>query len=154
MTTLPTARHVEPFGGSASDSVTLDYAARFLRRRVLTTDTGQRVLVDLEQTTSLNAGDALVLDDGPRIRVMAAQEDVLRVRGANLTRLAWHIGNRHTPCQIETDHVVIAADPVIAHMLEHLGAEIEAARAPFTPEGGAYGHGRTHAHAHGHSAHD
>ncbi|MEP4639891.1 MAG: urease accessory protein UreE, partial [Yoonia sp.] len=25
---------------------------------------------------------------------------------------------------------------------------------PFTPEGGAYGHGRTHSHEHGHTAHD
>ena len=151
---LPTARHVEPFGGSAVDSVTLDYEGRFLRRRVVTTDGGQRVLVDLAQATSLNAGDALVLDDGPRIRVQAAEEAVLRIRGVSLARLAWHIGNRHTPCQIADDHLIIAADPVIRHMLEHLGAEIEEARAPFTPEGGAYGQGRTHSHEHGHSAHD
>ncbi|SEQ81556.1 urease accessory protein [Loktanella sp. DSM 29012] len=154
MTDMPTAQHVEPFGGSAVDTVTLDYESRFLRRRVLTTDTGVRFLVDLPHTTSLNAGDALVLNDGPRIRVQAAAEDVLRITGTNLARIAWHIGNRHTPCQIAADHLLIKADDVIRHMLETIGARVTPDCQPFTPEGGAYGHGRTHAHAHGHTAHD
>ena len=33
-------------------------------------------------------------------------------------------------------------------MLEGLGASVEHVTAPFTPEGGAYGHGRTHGHEH------
>ncbi|MEM9130513.1 MAG: urease accessory protein UreE, partial [Pseudomonadota bacterium] len=73
--------------------------------------------------------------------------------GPELTRLAWHIGNRHTPCQIMGDHLLIQRDPVIAHMLEHLGATLEEVTAPFTPEGGAYGHGRTHRHEHCKTAH-
>ena len=32
--------------------------------------------------------------------------------------------------------------------LEKLGAEVETVKEPFNPEGGAYGHGRTHSHAH------
>jgi urease accessory protein len=71
-----------------------------------------------------------------------------------LVQLAWHIGNRHTPCQIEKDRLVIQDDPVIGHMLEHLGATVTQVVEPFTPEGGAYGHGRTHSHAHGATAHD
>jgi urease accessory protein len=154
MSDLPVAQSVEVFGGSAVDSVTLDYAGRFLRRKVLTTDAGHRILVDLPQTTSLNAGDALVLSDGPRVAVQAAAESVLRVSGPDLPRLAWHIGNRHTPCQIADDQLLIQNDPVIRHMLEHLGATITEDHAPFTPEGGAYGHGRTHSHEHGATAHD
>ena len=34
-------------------------------------------------------------------------------------------------------------------MLRHLGAELRPVEAPFRPEGGAYGHGRTHGHHHG-----
>jgi urease accessory protein len=37
---------------------------------------------------------------------------------------------------------------VLEGMLRLLGAEIEPMQAPFTPEGGAYGHGRTHSHHH------
>ena len=78
----------------------------------------------------------------------------MRVTGPELARLAWHIGNRHTPCQIQDDHLLIQNDPVIGHMLEHVGAQISEVTAPFTPEGGAYGVGRTHSHAHGHTAHE
>ncbi|UZD91458.1 urease accessory protein UreE [Cognatishimia activa] len=137
-----------------ADTVTLSYDARFLRRKRLETDGGVPFVIDLEKTESLDQGDALELSDGRLIKVRAAAEEVLIVTGANLQRLAWHIGNRHTPCQIEADRLVIQNDPVIKHMLEHLDAEIIEATEPFTPEGGAYGHGRTHSHEHGHSAHD
>ena len=132
-------------GAEASDAVVLDYEGRFLRRKRLVTVAGLAIVVDLEQTTSLDDGDALELSDGTRVAVRAAAEDVLEVRGP-LARLAWHIGNRHTPCQVCADHLVIQRDPVIRHMLEHLGAEVTEAVRPFTPEGGAYGHGRTHSH--------
>lgn len=137
-----------------ADTVTLSYDARFLRRKRLETDGGVPFVIDLEKTESLDQGDALELSDGRLIKVRAAAEEVLIVTGANLQRLAWHIGNRHTPCQIEADRLVIQNDPVIKHMLEHLDAEIIEATEPFTPEGGAYGLGRTHSHEHGHSAHD
>jgi urease accessory protein len=96
---------------------------------------------------------AMVLEDGTYILVRAAEEALLRVTGPDLARLAWHIGNRHTPCQIAADHLLIQNDPVIGHMLEHVGATLTEVTAPFTPEGGAYGHGRTHSHEHGNTAH-
>ncbi|GER07569.1 urease accessory protein UreE [Iodidimonas muriae] len=132
----------------------LDYAARFVRRKQLVTTDGQSFLVDLAHTNSLDQGDALELEDGRLVEIIAAQEDLLQVSGPDLPRLAWHIGNRHTPCQINSDHLLIQNDPVIGHMLTHLGAEITPVTAPFTPEGGAYGHGRTHSHSHGATAHD
>lgn len=135
-------------------TITLDYDARFLRRKKLTCDDGSGFVVDLDKTTSLEEGDALETTEGHLIAIVAAPEQVLVVTGANLARLAWHIGNRHTPCQVESDRLLIQRDPVIAHMLDHLGATVTEAVEPFTPEGGAYGHGRTHSHEHGHSAHD
>ena len=78
----------------------------------------------------------------------------------HLVELAWHIGNRHTPCQIEGGRLLIRRDHVMETMLRGLGASVSHACEPFTPEGGAYGHGRTmghdhgdggdHGHAHGH----
>ena len=133
---------------TATDRVTLTYDDRFLRRKVLTTAAGERFLVDLPQTTSLNHGDAFELTDGRLIEVVAAEEDLLEITGDDLTRLAWHIGNRHTPCQIEPARLLIQQDKVIRDMLEKLGASLRDVREPFTPEGGAYGHGRTHSHAH------
>lgn len=148
--TFPPAHHIHRHGhwSGAADSVTLTHEERFLRRRVLTSVQGERVLVDLEHTTSLDHGDAFVLADGRLIEVIAAPEDLLEITGEDLTRLAWHIGNRHMPCQIEPGRLLIRPDHVIRDMLHRLGATLREVRAPFTPEGGAYGHGRTHAHDH------
>jgi urease accessory protein len=136
------------------DLCVLTYDQRFLRRKAIKTAHDQTVLIDLEHTTSLNHGDALLLEDGRLIEVIAAEEPLLQIAGDDLVRLAWHVGNRHTPCQIEADRLLIQTDPVIGHMLEHLGAFVTSISEPFTPEGGAYGHGRTHAHEHVHTAHE
>jgi urease accessory protein len=156
MSLLPLAQTVlraDAWDGPVADC-TLDYDARFVRRKTLAADNGLRFLMDLAQTTSLIHGDILPLSGGAHIRIIAAHEPVLRVTGPNLAQLAWHIGNRHTPCQITSDALIIRDDPVIGHMLEHLGAVVTKAMHPFTPEGGAYGFGRTHSHAHGSTAHD
>ena len=155
MSSLPIAQTLHRAGhwNGPSEVCTLDYDARFLRRKRLTTSQGTAFLVDLRQTASLNAGDALEIDNGPMVRIEAAQEALYQVSGPDLARLAWHIGNRHAPCQIAADHLLVQADPVIGDMLERLGATLHSVRAPFTPEGGAYGHGRTHSHEHGATVH-
>ena len=135
--------HHDPVG-----EVSLTYEDRFLRRKVLDLVDGSRVLVDLPKTTSLNHGGVLVLNGGGEIGVVAAPEPLLQVTGPALHRLAWHIGNRHTPCQIEEARLLIQRDHVIRDMLERLGATLTDVTEPFTREGGAYGHGRTHSHAH------
>ena len=144
--TLPVSREIK-HAHHVDDAVTLTYDGRFLRRKVLQTQGGTEFLVDLSKTQSLNSGDAFVLDDGRLIGVEPATEDLLEVTG-DLVRLAWHIGNRHMPCQIEDTRLLIQKDHVIEKMLEQLGATLRTVREPFTPEGGAYGHGRTHSHAH------
>lgn len=147
MSSLPRAARLGAPGG-ADDMVQLDYDGRFLRRKRLTTEGGMPFLVDLPLATGLQDGDILETDDGLRILVKAASEPLIAVTG-NLPRLAWHIGNRHTPCQIEQDRLLIREDHVIAHMLDHLGAKLTRLSGPFRPEGGAYGRGRTFGHEHG-----
>lgn len=132
------------------DIVVLGYDERLLRRKRLMTVHDQGFLVDLAAVTNADQGDCFELIDGRLIEVIAAEEPVLVVTG-DLARLAWHIGNRHTPCQIEGDRLVIRDDHVLKAMLIQLGARVSHAMEPFTPEGGAYGHGRTMGHDHGHS---
>lgn len=148
---LPPARRVLRQGdwSGATDRVVLGYDQRFLRRRRLETQGGRGFLVDLAETTSLDEGDAFGIEDGQVIEVAAAAEPVAIVTG-DLVRLAWHVGNRHTPCQIGADRLVIRQDHVLEAMLRQLGAHVAHAEAPFRPEGGAYGMGRTMGHDHGH----
>ncbi len=153
MTQIPFANTVLRHGHwtAAADQVVLGYDDRFVRRKRLITAGGQPFLVDLAETTSLDHGDAFQLSDGEVVEVVAAEEPLLEIRGEALSRLAWHIGNRHTPCQIETDRLLIRQDHVLQAMLTGLGAQITQVTEPFRPEGGAYGHGRTMGHDHGHS---
>jgi urease accessory protein len=148
---LAVARSVLKAGAwsGEADLLELSYEARFLRRKRVTAASGREVLVDLPDTVSLNDGDALVIDDGTRLRIAAMGEPMVEVRGQGLARLAWHIGNRHTPCEIRADRLMILRDPVLEKMLTGLGATLTPVIGPFRPEGGAYGHGRTLGHDHG-----
>ncbi len=133
----------------AADRVILDYEGRFLRRRTLVTEAGARLLVDLPETVSLDDGDAFLTETGMTIAVAAAPEPLLEITGADLARLAWHIGNRHAPARIEPARILICDDAILADMLARLGATVRPVREPFAPERGAYGTGRTHGHHHG-----
>jgi urease accessory protein len=88
------------------------------------------------------------------VMVKAADEDLMEITAPDahhLTRLAWHIGNRHLPAAIMPDRILIFPDHVIAGMIEGLGGQVRAIKAPFDPEGGAYSHGHSdHGHSHDH----
>mgnify|MGYP000312434806 CR=1 FL=1 len=155
---LPAARAVKHLHHPDA-RVVLTYDERFLRRRVLTTETGERFLVDLAQTTSVGVHDAFVLEDGRSVAVVPAEEDLYEVTGDDMVRLAWHIGNRHLAAQIEADRILILRDHVIKAMLEGLGAGVADTVEPFSPLAGAYsGHGTHahggHSHSHDHGDHD
>ncbi len=151
--TIPLAQSVtraEP----GDDTISLTYHDRLLRRRRLISDRGTAFLADLPETRGLDEGDAFLLSSGARVAVLAAPEAVVEIAG-DLPRLAWHIGNRHTPCEIRAASLRILDDHVLVAMLRQLGARITPVSAPFRPEGGAYGHGRTMGHDHGPShSHD
>lgn len=153
---LPPARRVKRQGDwtGAHDLVVLGHADRTLRRRRLETVHDEGFLADLAETTCLNHGDALELEDGRLIEVIAAEEPVFVVTG-DLPRLAWHIGNRHIPCQVEPDRLLVPRDPALAEVLSPLGASLAPALEPFAPESGAHGPSRAagHGRLHHHSAH-
>lgn len=140
----------------ALDAVTLAYADRHLRRRRLTTDAGAHLLLDLPRARLLADGDGLDRGDGTWVAVRAAAEPVMEARcddPRQLARLAWHVGNRHTPAQILDGALRLREDAVLADMLEGLGARVTRLSAPFAPEPGAYAQAHGHGHRHGH-AHD
>ena len=106
----------------------------------------------------MGEGDALQLDDGRLLKVRAAAEPIVEVRHKEpdqLMRLAWHLGNRHLPTEIRDQMLRIRPDAVIETMLYGFGAELVKVRAPFQPEGGAYGgHGHHHDHEDGGHHHE
>ncbi len=146
-------RPASTWSGEVADSVVLDYDDRHRRRLAMTGTKGTGFLLDLPAAAALRGGDALVLEDGRLIEVLALPEPLLEIRCNNpqhLARLAWHLGNRHLPAQFLPKTVRIRHDHVIAEMATQFGAQVNAVEAPFDPEGGAYDHTGAHdGHDHG-----
>ena len=141
--------------GNVVSSVTLSYQNRYRRKLRMCDDKGMEFFLDLAQTTQLFEGDALVLDDGDLICVKAAKEDILEISCETvnqLTRIAWHIGNRHIPAQfLENNTCRIVYDHVLQGMVVGLGARALRKKLPFSPERGAYSDSNIsggHPHAH------
>ena len=155
--TLPRATRVVPAGSFTADAeVMLDFDDRFRRRKRYESAAGIPFVLDLAEAQVLRDGDGLVLDDGRVVLVRAAEEPLVEIRAASsseMIRLAWHLGNRHLPAELQESRILIREDHVIEQMLRGLGAQIQKVRAPFNPEGGAYGEQNRSAHQH-HHEHD
>lgn len=155
--TLPRATRVVPAGSFTADAeVMLDFDDRFRRRKRYESAAGIPFVLDLAEAQVLRDGDGLVLDDGRVVLVRAAEEPLVEIRATSsseMIRLAWHLGNRHLPAELQESRILIREDHVIEQMLRGLGAQIQKVRAPFNPEGGAYGEQNRSAHQH-HHEHD
>lgn len=144
---------------AAADTVVLGFDDRHRRRMAMAGTRGLEFLLDLTEAVALRGGDALVLEDGRLIEVVAAPEPLVEIRGTDpyhLVRIAWHLGNRHLPTQIVGKGLRIRRDHVIEDMVRGLGARVISIEAPFDPEGGAYaggGHAAHGHHDHGHHDH-
>ena len=142
------------------DSVVLGFDDRHRRRLMMQGVRGTTFLLDLADAIALRGGDALVLDDGSLVEIVAAPEPLAEISGtdAAVVRIAWHLGNRHLPVQLVGRKLRIRRDHVIEAMVEGLGGRLREIEAPFDPEGGAYAgghdHGHGHGHDHGHHHHD
>jgi urease accessory protein len=129
------------WSGETAARVVLDYDDRHRRRIAMQGTNGIGFLLDLPAPAGLRGGDALVLEDGRLVEVVAAPEPLLEIRCVDrndLARMAWHLGNRHTPTQVLTNALRIRRDRVLAELAVQLGADVLEIDAPFDPEGGAY----------------
>ena len=142
-----------------ADTLILPYSQRLAQKGFLFGAKGTCVELDLAEPVRLRTDDALVLEDGGLVEVVAEPEPLIEARAvdlAALARLAWHMGDRHVPVQVLERRLRLKRDPVIEALLESLGAKIVAIEAPFEPEGGAYeaaAHSHDHHHDHGHHDH-
>ena len=140
----------------AAGSLTLDFDARHRRRSRLSVDQGEDVLLNLPKAVAMADGDGLQLEDGRWLKIQAAPELLVEIRHKDpnqRVRLAWHLGNRHLPTEIQDQVLRIRPDHVIEDMLRRFGADLVNVRAPFQPEGGAYG-GHDYHHSHDEHGHD
>jgi urease accessory protein len=148
-------------------TVELDWDTRARSRFDATDSSGRRLAVFLPRGSVVRGGDVLVADDGTLLRAIAAPQPVLVIRHCpqhgtpfDLTRAAYHLGNRHVGIELQPDHLKIEPDPVLAAMLRNMHLIVSDETTGFEPEGGAYAagghdhhgheHGHDHEHGHGH----
>ena len=162
---MPQGRGLAPALLKRAATVELDWDVRQKSRFDATDSQGRHLGVFLPRGTLVRGGDVLVAEDGSLVRVLAAPQAVLvithcKAHGTpfDLTRAAYHLGNRHVPIELKPDHLKIEPDHVLADMLRAMHLIVNEAHAAFEPEGGAYsahgghshsGHGHAHAHDHG-----
>ena len=139
-----------------ASTITLDWDTRQKSRFDATDSSGRRLGVFLPRGTVVRGGDVLVAEDGSLVSVQAAPQDVLRITACaehgspfDLTRAAYHLGNRHVPIELQPDHLKIEPDHVLADMLRAMHLIVNAVDEAFEPENGAYATG-----GHGHGGHD
>ena len=142
-------------------TVELDWDVRQKSRFDCTDSQGRHLGVFLPRGTVARGGDVLVAEDGSLVKVIAAPQPVLVITHCNehgtpfdLTRAAYHLGNRHVPIELKPDHLKIEPDHVLADMLRAMHLIVHETSGPFEPEGGAYGSHGGHAHGHEHQGHD
>jgi urease accessory protein len=166
---LPQGHGLAPVLLKRAATVELDWDVRQKSRFDATDSLGRALGVFLPRGSTARGGDVLVAEDGSLIRVLAAPQPVLRITHCSahgtpfdLTRAAYHLGNRHVPIELKPDHLKIEPDHVLADMLRAMHLIVHEANEAFEPEGGAYaaggghahGHGHDHAHGHGDDDHD
>ena len=144
-----------------ASTVELDWDVRQKSRFDATDSLGRSLGVFLPRGTLVRGGDVLLAEDGSMVKVIAAPQAVLRITACtshgspfDLTRAAYHLGNRHVPIELKPDHLKIEPDHVLADMLRAMHLIVNAVNEAFEPENGAYatgGHTGGHHHGHGHS---
>lgn len=152
---IPDGQGLAPVLARRAATVELDWDVRQKSRFDCEDSQGRRLGVFLARGTVVRGGDVLVAADGSLVRVIAAPQPVLQVTACSahgspfdLTRAAYHLGNRHVPIELRPDRLQIEPDHVLAQMLRNMHLIVVEAVAAFEPEGGAYG-GGAHGHAHG-----
>ena len=148
---------------SRAPTVSLDWDVRQKSRFQVEDSSGRVLSVFLQRGYVVRGGDVLVADDGSLVRIEAAPQALLRITTCpqhgtpfDLTRAAYHLGNRHVPIELQADHLKIEPDHVLADMLRSMHLIVNEVHESFEPENGAYGeHGGGHHHGHDHDhAHD
>jgi len=123
------------------------------QNRVITTS-GEAVGLFIERGSSLKDGDRLSSNDGTVLRIAAKAERLSLVRASDLselTRAAYHLGNRHVRLELGPNFLAYQADYVLDDLVRQLGFEVTEVVRPFEPAPGAYHrHGHAHEPAHEH----
>lgn len=98
---------------------------RILRKR---TESGKDVAISLEESGTLRYEDVLFEDEDTLIVIRTKLEDVYVITPKTMQemgKMAFEIGNRHTPCIIEEDEILVRYDHTLDKLMDEVGVSYE-----------------------------
>jgi urease accessory protein len=131
--------------------ISLDYDSRKRGRLKTLTETDEEAGLFLDRGQILSEGDYLKATDGRVVLVKAATEKLTEASTTDpilLAKICYHLGNRHTPVEIQQGSVRFQPDHVLADLCRYWGLEVTGFEGSFNPERGAYGQHTKGGHHH------
>ena len=77
------------------------------------------------------------------VEIIAKKENLIEISSKSkieLTKTAYHLGNRHVEVEIEEDILLTKSDYIIENMLKNFNVDIVNIQKKFFPERGAHSH--------------
>ena len=122
--------------------ISLDYDSRKRGRLKTMTETDEEAGLFLDRGQTLIDGDYLRATDGRVVLVKAVAESLTEASTSDpllFATICYHLGNRHTPVEIQHDCVRFQPDHVLSDLCRQWGLRVVDLEASFNPERGAYG---------------
>ncbi|WP_088103202.1 urease accessory protein UreE [Halalkalibacter urbisdiaboli] len=139
-------------GNSKIEWVELDWEE--LNKRILrkNTDNGREIALVLDEQ-GLKYGDILYHDAKTTIVVQTKLEPAYLIKPksmAEMGKVAFELGNRHTPCIVENDEIIVRFDKTLEVIFNETGVEYVETEKRFNQAFKYKGHHHHHAHTNDH----
>lgn len=102
-----------------------DLNKRIMRKQ---TESGTDVAISLEKSSHLHYGDVLYEDENTLIAIRTKLEKAIVIKPKTMREMgkaAFEIGNRHTPCIIEDNEILVRYDHTLEKLLDEVGVTYE-----------------------------
>ena len=124
--------------------LTLSSAERRIFRGKRKSDCNQELHLQLPREGKLKDGDILLTNHKNLfVQIIAQNEDLIEIRSKEyfeLTKVAYHLGNRHVEIEIKENSLLTKSDYIIEEMLNNFNVFFIKVKKRFSPENGAFHH--------------
>lgn len=122
--------HIDDYQSSTKKIDWLELEWEELNKRIFRklTENGTEIAMSLDSSGSLSYGDVLYEDDDRLIVIRTTLEKAYVIKPKTMRemgKMAFEIGNRHTPCIIENDEILVRYDHTLEKLMDEVGVTYE-----------------------------
>lgn len=122
--------HLDDFQTTKKNIDWLELEWEELNKRILRKQTvkGKDIALSLESSGTLKYGDVLYEDEDTLIVIRTEREKAYVIKPKTMKemgRMAFEIGNRHTPCIIEDNEILVRYDHTLEKLMDEVGVSYE-----------------------------